>query len=327
VKQPPLVSVIVPTYNASQYIVETIESIFNQNYSPIEVIIVDDGSTDDTKILLKPLIATNQIIYYRIENSGGPSTPRNVGINKANGECIFIFDADDIMMPNKIKETVNAYTETKNMNVGLYFTDFIRINKQSEKISDSFLAKYKTFHRLISNTEYEYGRVYNAQIIHKAIIQDNFIGTSSVMLTKDVKDAGIRFDEEMKNADDLDMWLKISRSYNLMYVDMEGHGYRIHNDGVFSRSSSNKYMNRALAIERQLNYTKDKETILIIKNKIAKNYYSAGYFHQEKKEFRVARQFYWKGLLKTLNSDNKWLLIRGIIITYIKSMGRKTGLT
>ena len=89
------VSVIIPTYNRAQYILECIESVLMQTYQNLEVILVDDGSTDHTEQLVRN-IDDKRFNYIAIENSGRPATPRNVGLDLARGEFIAFLDSDDI---------------------------------------------------------------------------------------------------------------------------------------------------------------------------------------------------------------------------------------
>lgn len=110
---PGLVSVIIPTYNRNQLIVETIDSVFAQTYRPIELIVVDDGSTDNTRQVLQKWQESHsrdedfliQLLFQ--ENKGAP-VARNLGAAKAQGEYIQFFDSDDIMFPKKLEKQITA---------------------------------------------------------------------------------------------------------------------------------------------------------------------------------------------------------------------------
>jgi len=106
----PLVSVIIPTYNYAQYISEAITSVLDQDYPPdkLEIIVIDDGSTDNTKEVLTPFIDQGKIIYYYQENEGKASAAY-WGIQNSSGKYIFNLDADDYFLPNKVIETVTAF--------------------------------------------------------------------------------------------------------------------------------------------------------------------------------------------------------------------------
>lgn len=100
----PLVSVVIPVYNAGSYIREAIESILRQTYKPIEIIVVDDGSSDDSA----EVVRTFDNIRYVYQDNGGPSKARNVGISQSRGEFIGFHDADDICLPNRFSEQMDV---------------------------------------------------------------------------------------------------------------------------------------------------------------------------------------------------------------------------
>lgn len=102
----PLVSVIIPLYNSENYISETIESVLNQTYKNIEVVVVDDGSTDDSLSIAKRYESNNLHVYHQ-ENSGAP-VARNFGFRMSKGSFIQYLDADDKLTPNKIEKQVAA---------------------------------------------------------------------------------------------------------------------------------------------------------------------------------------------------------------------------
>lgn len=103
----PKASVIIPVYNGGDYIGETIDSILSQSFHDFELIIVDDGSTDDTADVIHGF-RDSRIRYFHQPNSGKPASPRNNAIRKSEGDIIFIFDSDDIMLPGKLATTVQC---------------------------------------------------------------------------------------------------------------------------------------------------------------------------------------------------------------------------
>lgn len=104
-----LVSVIIPAYNRADSIANTISSIISQKYRPLEIIIVDDGSTDNTYEIVQPYLQKKELlsIKYYYQKNQGVSVARNTGISKAKGEFISFLDSDDILLPEKIENQVN----------------------------------------------------------------------------------------------------------------------------------------------------------------------------------------------------------------------------
>ena len=102
------ISVILPTYNCESTIKSTIESVINQTHNKVELIIVDDCSTDQTSEILNSYCKNNLVkIYYLKENSGGPAKPRNFGISKSNYQYVSFIDSDDVWHPEKTKIQVD----------------------------------------------------------------------------------------------------------------------------------------------------------------------------------------------------------------------------
>jgi len=116
-----IVSVIIPSYNCARYVEEAIESVLNQTYNYLEIIVVDDGSTDNTREVLKEYIGNGQIKYVYQENQG-PGAARNTGIKCAKGDYIAFLDSDDTLTENSIEKRMNLIIRSPE--VGLVFSDY-----------------------------------------------------------------------------------------------------------------------------------------------------------------------------------------------------------
>ncbi len=133
-----LISVIIPVYNGKQFLSEAINSILQQNYNPLEIIVVDDGSTDGTVRLQNSF--GEQVRYVYQENKG-PAAARNTGLVAANGEFIAFLDSDDVWPPNKLKTQINCLLQDPKLKVTIGHTksfdsEIINANKiLSEKDS------------------------------------------------------------------------------------------------------------------------------------------------------------------------------------------------
>ena len=108
-----LVSVIIPAYNAEKFIEEAIKSAQNQTYKNIEIIVVDDGSTDGTAEIVKKLAKKDKRIRYHHQKNKGVSIARNTAINYSKGQFIALLDQDDIWLPEKIKEQMETLRAEK----------------------------------------------------------------------------------------------------------------------------------------------------------------------------------------------------------------------
>ena len=130
----PLVSVVIPAFNAAKYIRETLDSVLAQTYSPIEIVVVDDGSTDGTR---EQILAFGERVRYVWQpNSGGCSSPRNHGVRIATGEFIAFVDADDLIAPERIAAAVAVMK--RRPDVGLAFTNFAHFDSAGVDPTDHF---------------------------------------------------------------------------------------------------------------------------------------------------------------------------------------------
>jgi len=127
----PLVSVIIPVYNCPEYIGQAVESVLNQTYHHYEIIVIDDGSQEETYLKLKPY--RNKIHYLHQENQGVASA-RNRGVEIAKGEFVAFLDHDDFFLPNKLELQVSCF-ETQ-PHIGMVHTGWHRVNQQGEVIRD-----------------------------------------------------------------------------------------------------------------------------------------------------------------------------------------------
>lgn len=127
----PTVSVIIPTYNCDRYIIQAVESVLQQQDCSYEVIVIDDGSTDNTKEALKPL---SNFIRYIYQENQGVAAARNHGIAVANGELIAFLDADDYFLPGKI--AAQAAIFAKRPDLGIVHSGWQRVDSQGNKLMD-----------------------------------------------------------------------------------------------------------------------------------------------------------------------------------------------
>jgi len=189
------VSIIIPTYNSSQYIETAIESVLNQTHRDIELIVVDDGSTDNTREKLEHFINNKQIVYFYQQNKGA-SSARNFGIQKAGGQYIGFLDADDKFHPQMIERCLR---ELVNNNNDLVSVDIYMIYLSGEKEIDREIQSYDWIEREPQELFLKFLEVGAIGGPHKALFK------------KDVFDKVGLFDTSLPVYEDLDMWIRIAR--------------------------------------------------------------------------------------------------------------------
>ncbi len=187
---PKLVSVIIPAYNVQDYIGETIESVLRQSYPTIEIIIINDGSTDKTpEIISKYAQKDSRIVVVNQENRG-LSGARNTGLRLAKGEYLCIFDADDIMLPQKIEKQFQFLE--KHITCEFIYSDVYLFLNGTKKV---YLEEPPAI-----------------KDIYKKLIQyGNFINPNTVFFRKFVFEKYGGFDEALRGSEDWDYWLNLSR--------------------------------------------------------------------------------------------------------------------
>jgi len=136
-----LVSVVIPVYNGEQYLEKTVESILNQNYHNIELILVDDGSSDESSKIMQKLKQIDTRVKPFYNKNGGVASARNFGINQAKGEFVAFCDQDDLWLPNKINKQIPLFNNPK---VGLVYSGAIaKYEMYNKESKPSFDNKYK----------------------------------------------------------------------------------------------------------------------------------------------------------------------------------------
>lgn len=193
------VSVIIPTYNRADLISETITSALQQTLKDKEVVIVDDGSTDNTSEVVREF--QDRVIYIRQPNSG-PAKARNTGIRMAKGRLIAFLDSDDLWLPDKLELQYHAFQQ--NPNQGLIYTDVMWFSN-GEIIVPTLREKYQ-FHT---------GEVF------EKLLFDNWIATSSVLVRKDCLEEAGGFDEDpqIMFVEDWNLWIRLARRHPFGMVD------------------------------------------------------------------------------------------------------------
>jgi len=186
----PAVSVIVVTWNYGRFIRSALESLFDQTYQHFEVIVVDDGSTDDTATILRPYL--DRITYLRTEHRGHTAA-RNEGIEASRGRYLCFFDADDICVPEKLE--VQTSFMNRHPEVDFVFSDFCTFNEEGV-LSPSAMAGAKRFQRI----PYVRGGVHRIfqESLFDAYLRENFIFPGSLLVRREYALRVGVFDEAVK---------------------------------------------------------------------------------------------------------------------------------
>jgi glycosyltransferase involved in cell wall biosynthesis len=215
----PLVSVIIPCFNYGQFVGEAIQSVLNQTYPDLEVIVVDDGSTDTTRDVVYSF--RDPRIRYVYQENAGENVARNTGIQQARGEFIAFLDADDLWLPQKLEKQLRLFEEDPE--VGLAYCLFSYFDSESGNVV-GFHKEYKCFRGNVLEKLYE----------------KNFIGSPTPVIKRDVFEKTGLFETDDQSVDDWTLWTKIAFHYKIDYVPEVLAKYRIH-IGAMSYRTADEY--------------------------------------------------------------------------------------
>lgn len=225
----PKVTIVIPAFNAMKYLAETIDSVFNQTYQDFEVLIVDDGSTDETFNWVSQLSQKKSKVQLISQTNQGVQKARNRGIKEARGEYIAFLDADNLWEPTKLQKQVDALN--KNPEAGLCYTWTALADKQGKA----------TGRVVASHAE---GNVW------QQLTEINFVccGSTPLIRRSCLNTIGL-FAEDLRFSEDWDMWLRIALKYPFIVVKEPLVRYRQHEAGISKNCQSMLDTSRIL-IER-----------------------------------------------------------------------------
>jgi glycosyltransferase involved in cell wall biosynthesis len=213
----PLISVVVTCYNYGRYLKGCLDSILAQTYRNYEIVIVDDGSTDNTAEVIRPFTELPNLRYIH-QGNAGQSRAKNVGINNSTGDFIAFLDADDRWCPEKLEKQMTCFD---NPEVGVVYCRARYLDEDSLGFDYDMTAEYLQPRR---------GKV------TEWLIFDNFIQFSSTVVRKKCFDEFGAFDETLKMGIDWDLWLRISTGCEFDFVDDRLFYYRMGHSGQMSKN-------------------------------------------------------------------------------------------
>ena len=213
----PLVSIIVTCYNYGNFVAETLCSLQEQSFSDFEVIVVDDGSTDDSEQQIRPFLQDNRFRYVKQKN-GGQANAKNKGIQESTARLIAFLDADDKWKPEKLEKQVPLFNR---LELGVIYSRCHHIDSQGR------LLPSLNYGQLLSPRR---GKV------TKYLFYDNFVPFSSVIVRKECFNTLGVFDESLSMGIDWDLWLRFSTRYQFDYCEEAFLLYRVGHSGQMSKN-------------------------------------------------------------------------------------------
>ena len=234
----PYISVVISTYNCADYIESTIKSVINQKYKNIEILIVDDDSTDETKYKINELSKSDpRIKLFFLEHSGSPARTRNYGISKSSGDFIAFLDGDDIWTSDKL-----------NIQISKLIADPPSVLVYSMSVTFGEVSIFSPFYEVLP-------LLWKRGITRKDLISNgNSITNSTVMVRSEIlkEVGGFDEDSDLKFVEDYDLWLRLGEKGKFLFIPRIHAYYRIHSNqssGSWNIKQSNL---KSLAKKRNL---------------------------------------------------------------------------
>lgn len=208
VLMPPLVSVIMATYNGEGYLAEAIESALHQTYANLELIIVDDCSSDASVRVVERYLPDGRVSFVRNAHNVGVAASRNRALTLAKGELITFLDQDDVWLPHKLEIQVKALQA--HPEVGLLHAEYARIDPQGVLLS--------AYQKLPTERFDNPAAAIDVRDVFAEIFISNNIQPLTSMIPRKVIDAVGFFEADLPGVDDYELWLRIALRYPVGHV-------------------------------------------------------------------------------------------------------------
>jgi glycosyltransferase involved in cell wall biosynthesis len=234
----PLVSVVIPTFNSAAFVAQTVESVLAQTYPAVEIVAVDDGSTDDTVAVLRRF---GDRVRVHTQANAGAATARNLGIRESAGELVAFLDADDYWHPAKLDVQVRHLRGCSGCRaVYCAWGEWRRDADGGWSVPSWPDGTPDPAALEPAGSGWLYGQ----------LLQDSIVHTSTVLLHRSVLDAAGPFDARLRKGQDLDYWIRLSRLTPFHKLRAVLSRYRIHDTSITFRPVAVNY--RAVVIQKAL---------------------------------------------------------------------------
>jgi len=274
------ISVVIPAYNCASFIGEAIESVLKQTISVHEIIVIDDGSEDDTGAIVRKKYSQVRILNQK---NSGPSTARNRGIAEASGDWIAFLDADDIWLPNKIEEQILALK--RHPQLKLIASDMAEIDIHGN-ITIPSMQEWHDQKKFFSNLR---GRPIPRAAAR--LIEKNFIPTGTVLVERKVLSEKGGFNDSLRYGEDLEIWVRIATDHPISCLPTVHMLRRRHGSNAtsFTMNMAKDLVKVAESVRRQAGRTLKKQGV-DVDQMVSQAWANLGYALFDQGQYAQARQ-------------------------------------
>lgn len=265
----PSVSVIIPTHNRCDMLRNAIQSVLDQTYRDLEIVVIDDASNDKTGEIVENF-NDERIRYIRHTENKGGSASRNTGISCARGRYIGFLDDDDEWLPTKLELQINRFQKRPHVDV-VVCGYFVR-DTGNDRVIDSVSPK-------------------NSGNIYGDLLWDNTIAIPTVLIKRDILGDSYRFDPELPRLQDWDMWLRLAKTSIFDCIEEPLVIVNIHDNNRISTDSTALLVARMRILEKYWDDIKSNKAIL------SNHYYRIGMVHFELCNMKKCRQYTKKSIV------------------------------
>jgi len=286
----PEVSVIMPVYNGEKFLAEAIESVLNQTYHDLELIVVNDGSTDRSQEIIESY--SDPRVRNIIQTNKGLPIARNAGIEASNGKLITFLDCDDVYLPDSVMRRIKYFEE--NTRCRFLYADSVLINENG---------------RTLAKSTWQFQRVepISGKCFRELFLKGTFLNTCSVMMRREILDQVGTFDRTFRHALDYDLWLRIAYHYSFDVLKVPVVKYRRHSSNMSNRTA-NEDLYSALALLKAVKTLPDLDKVVgkrEIRNRLYSQCFDVAYNYLRQGDAKAARYWlrkawYWGRKPKTL---------------------------
>jgi len=289
----PTVSVVMTCYNYEKYVAQSIESVLSQTYKDFELIIINDGSTDNSEFVINHY-RKDKRVHYIIQDNAGQARAKNTGIKSSCGKYIAFLDADDLWEKEKLELQLPPFMKNE---TGVVYSNAIWIDGENREIGRGWGSGYF--------------RPRSGQVANH-LIYDNFIPFSSAIVRKECIDKVGMFDESLKMSIDWDLWLRMSLHYEFDYVDRHLIKYRWGHIGQMSKNQIERLRCSYIIMQRFLESNSNRFKTSEIKEAWAYAYCNRANYYKSNNQ-KLSNEYFisaikqlptyypaWIGLLKNI---------------------------
>ena len=301
IEKDPIVSVVIPTYNHAEYLKKALNSVLSQTFNLIEVLVIDNNSSDDTDLVLSSFV-DRRLKIIKIDNNGVIAVSRNLGIKKAVGQWIAFLDSDDFWYPNRLETIIQNLDQNEKFDV--ITTDELKINKATGK------KKKLIYGPILGRNQYKSLLFYGNQFSPSAtMIRNSFLKENSLQFSEK---------REFVTVEDYDFWLNILlRKPKVKFLKTVQGEYLLHGKNNSSYRELHDKNRRALLKHHVFN-VQDFETN---KHKLWQNIIVLDEFILELKQanrnlFTKSTLVIFKLFISSPTFISKWILVRFKLLIY-----------